>query len=79
MGIFGNILSEILGPLGGMAGGSLGGPLGATVGKFGGSALGGLAKKIPFKSGGIIMAPNGQMLMVVKKKATKKRKGKGKK
>ena len=81
MGIFGNLLGSLLSPALAMAGGSLGGPLGATIGKFGGSALGDLAKsKISFKKGGIITMPNGrQMVMVVKKKKVTKRKGKSKK
>ena len=80
MGFFGDLIGTGLGLGGKLLGGSLlpFGGIGSAAGGYAGDQLGGLARKIPFKKGGLVamMMPNGQMMMVKKKKSSKKRKGK---
>ena len=71
-GVFGDFLSSVLGPLGSVAGAAFGGPIGSIVGGGVGSAAGGLAKKLPFRRGGVVMAA-----MPMKMKKGKKGPAKG--
>lgn len=74
MGFFGNLLGSVLKPLGVLAGSSVGGPVGGAAGGFLGDQLSGLAGKIPFAKGSVIMTPQGLMMMVKKKKTVKRKK-----
>ena len=72
-GIFGDFLGSVLGPLGGLAGSAFG-PLGNIVGGGIGSAVGGLAKKLPFKEGGVVAAAKaGKGTAAMKRKMAKLR------
>lgn len=79
-GFFGDLLGEIL-PGAGALLGSLVSPLGTIVGGGVGKGLGGLARKIPFKKGGVAMhqMPDGSMMPgKTHGKAKKAKKGPGK-
>lgn len=85
-GFLGDLVSSVVQPLGALAGTFLGGPLGGIIGSGLGSAISPLAKRIPFKRGGVIMKgmhmmPDGSMMKNsdMKKKKAKKAPAKGSK
>lgn len=81
-GFFGDFLSSVAQPLGALGGAFLG-PLGGIIGSGIGSAISPLAKRIPFKKGGVVgmkgmhMMPDGTMMKNsdMKKKKAKPAKG----
>lgn len=78
-GFFGDLISSVVQPLGALAGAAFGGPLGGILGGGLGSAFSPLAKRLPFKKGGVVpkgmhMMPDGTLMKnsdMKKKKATK--------
>lgn len=70
-GFIGDFFGSVLSPLGSIAGAAFG-PIGSIVGGGVGSAVGSLAKKLPFKRGGVVMAA-----MPMKMKKGKKGPAKG--
>jgi len=68
-GFFGDLLGEIL-PGAGSLLGSLVGPLGTIVGGGVGKGLGGLARKLPFKKGGVVMKKKGKKAAMPAKGST---------
>jgi hypothetical protein len=87
-GFIGDFLSSVAQPLGSL-GGAFFGPLGGIIGSGIGSAISPLAKRIPFKKGGVVkgmhMMPDGtmmkdsDMMMMKGKKKAKKAPAKGSK
>jgi len=68
-GFFGDLLGSVLSPIGTLLGGKVGGPVGAAAGGFLGDKAAGLARRIPFKKGGIV---DPEMMKMKKGGKTKK-------
>jgi hypothetical protein len=85
-GFFGDLISSVAQPLGALAGSAFG-PLGGILGGGLGSAISPIAKRLPFRKGGVVkkgmhMMPDGTLMKdsdMPKKKKTKNGKGKGSK
>lgn len=53
-GFFGDLISSVAQPLGALAGAAFGGPLGGILGGGLGSAISPIAKRLPFRQGGVV-------------------------
>ena len=65
-GFFGDLLGSVLQPAGALAGGALSAfgvptPIGTAAGGFLGGKLGDLARRLPFKKGGVVPKKNKKM------------------
>jgi outer membrane lipoprotein SlyB len=56
-GFFGDLISSVSQPLGALAGAAFGGPLGGILGGGLGSAISPIAKRLPFRKGGVVSKP----------------------
>jgi hypothetical protein len=78
-GFFGDLLSSVVQPLASIAGTALGGPIGGILGGGLGSALSPIARRLPFKKGGVVpkgmhMMPDGSLMKDSAMKGKKKTK-----